>query len=127
MPNANIGLKRLESQIRLVISEAMQRKLADPRLDRLASITKVELTTDLSFADVCFSIMGTESQQRDYMQAINRAHRILQSMVAKILRTRTCPTLRFHLDQSIKKGFETMQLIDKSMAERAKREGEQQT
>ena len=121
---ATIGTKRLGSQIRLVVSMALQKKLSDPRLERLASITKVELATDLSFADVSFSIMGTESQQRAFMAGINRAHGVLQSMVARNLRTRTCPTLRFHLDQSIKKGFETLQLIEKSEAERAEREGE---
>jgi ribosome-binding factor A len=115
----------LESQIRLVISEAMQKKLNDPRLERMASIVRVELSRDLSFADVCISVMGTEAQQRAYMKGMDHAHGLLQKMVAKNLRTRTCPTLRFHLDQSIKKGFEVMSLIDKSEAERAQREGEQ--
>jgi len=124
---ANIGLKRLESQIRLVISEAMRKKLADPRLERMASITRVELTADMSFADVSVSVMGTESQQRAFMRAMGQAHGVLQSLVARNLRTRTCPTLRFHLDQSIKKGFETLQLIEKSEAERAEREGEKKT
>jgi ribosome-binding factor A len=106
-----------------VISSAIQKKLSDPRLERMASITRVEVTDDLSFADVSISVMGTESQQRAYMRAMNNAHGVLQRLVARNLRTRTCPTLRFHLDQSIKKGFETLQLIEKSQAERAEREG----
>ena len=122
---ANIGLKRLESQIRLVISEAMQKKLNDPRLERMASIVRVELSRDLSFADVSISVMGTEAQQRAYMKGLGHAHGLLQKLVAKNLRTRTCPTLRFHLDQSIKKGFEMLRLIDKTEAERVQREGEQ--
>jgi len=113
----------LESQIRLVISEAMRKKLSDPRLELMASITRVEITADLSYADVNFSIMGTDSQQRAFMRAMDRAHGILQGLVAKNLRTRTCPTLRFHLDQSLKRGFETMQVIEKSKAARAEREG----
>lgn len=121
---ANIGLRRLESQIRLVISEAIQKKLNDPRLERMASIVRVELSADLSFADVSISVMGTEAQQRAYMKGMEHAHGVLQKMVARNLRTRTCPTLRFHLDQSLKKGFETMQLIDKTEAERAQRESE---
>jgi ribosome-binding factor A len=120
---AKIGLQRLASQIRLVVSDAMQKKLSDPRLERMASITRVEITADLSFADVSISVMGTESQQRAYMRAMDTAHGVFQRLVAKNLRTRTCPTLRFHLDQSIKRGFETLELIEKSMAERAQREG----
>jgi ribosome-binding factor A len=91
----------------------------------MASIVRVELSRDLSFADVSISVMGTEAQQRAYMKGMERAHGLLQKMVARNLRTRTCPTLRFHLDQSIKKGFEVMSLIDKSEAERAEREREQ--
>jgi ribosome-binding factor A len=122
---AHIGLRRLESQIRLVISEAMQKKLNDPRLERMASITRVEITADLSFANVYISVMGTESQQRAYMKGLEHAHGVLQKMVAKNLRTRVCPTLRLHLDQSIKKGMEILRLLEKTEAERAEREAEQ--
>lgn len=112
-----IGLKRLESQIRLIISDGMQKKLSDPRLERMASITRVELTLDLSFANVYISVMGTEGQQKTFMHAMDSAHGMLQKMVAKKMRTRNCPTLRFHLDQSIKQGLRTVQMIDKSMEE----------
>jgi ribosome-binding factor A len=118
---AEIALKRLASQIRLVVSDALQNRLADPRLERIASITRVEVTADLSFADVCISVMGTEGQQRGFMSAMNSAHGKIQRLVAKNLRTRICPILRFHLDESLKRGFETIQLIDKAMAEDAQR------
>ncbi len=110
-----IGLKRLESQIRLIISSAMQNKLSDPRLERLASITQVKLTVDLSFANIYISVMGTDGQQNAFMHAMNGAHGVLQKMVARKMRTKNCPTLRFYLDQSIKQGLRTVQLIDKSM------------
>ncbi|NLX04070.1 MAG: 30S ribosome-binding factor RbfA [Phycisphaerae bacterium] len=123
---SSIGLKRLASQIRLVVSDALQNKLSDPRLERLASVTRVELSPDLSYADVYISVMGTEGQQKAYMKAVDRAHGHLQSLVARKLRTRTCPTARFHLDQSLKKGFETIQLIDKTMAELADRQEQEE-
>jgi ribosome-binding factor A len=66
--------------------------------------------------------MGNDSQQQLFMKAMNSAHGKLQSMVAKHLKTRTCPMLRFHLDQSIKKSMQTLQLIEKSMADIAERE-----
>ena len=121
---SGVGLKRLSSQIRLIISTTIQKKLSDPRLECLASVTVVSITADMSFADVSFSVMGTESRQEAFMRAVNHAHGVFQSVVAKNLRTRTCPTLRFHLDQSIKKSFKTLELIEKSQAERARREGE---
>ena len=121
----NIGLKRLESQIRFIISETLQKKLSDPRLDQVASITRVELTADMSFADVHFSVMGTGKEQKNFIHGMSHAHGLLQRRVAKKLRTRTCPVLRFHLDQSIKKGFETLRILDKTMEELSQRQKEE--
>ncbi len=121
MSTRSIG--RLESQIRLIISNALQTKLSDPRLDRIASITRVELSGDMSFADVYISVMGTDAQQRTFMRGLEHAHSVLQRLVAKNLRTRVCPILRFHLDNSIKQGFETLKLIEKSEKERQERLG----
>lgn len=123
---AAIGLKRLASQIRLVISDAMQNKLADPRLERIASVTRVQVTPDLSFADVYISVMGTDGQQAGYIKALGHAHGFLQSLLAKHLHTRTCPSIRFHLDQSLKKGAETLQMIDQAMADLAERRPDEQ-
>ena len=114
---ARVGLQRLASQVRLVISDAIQNKLSDPRLERIASVTRVELSPDLSFADIYISVMGTESQQKVYMKGLAHAHGVLQSLVARKLRTRTCPSVRLHLDQSLKKGFETIRMIDQAMEE----------
>ena len=44
--------------------------------------------------------------------------------MADALPTRQVPILRFRLDESIKKGFETIQLIEKSMEEIRQREAE---
>ena len=114
---AKIGLQRMASQIRLVVSDGLQNKLADPRLALIASITRVEVAANLAFADVYISVMGSENQQRTYIKAIGHAHGVLQSMVAKKIRIRTCPVLRFHLDNSIKVGLETSELIDRTIVE----------
>jgi len=113
---AGIGLKRLESQIRFLISDALQNRLSDPRLEQIASVMRVEVSPDLSFADIYISVMGSSGQQKAYLRALQGAHGKLQSLVAKPLRTRVCPTLRFFLDQSIKKSLETGQLIDRAVA-----------
>lgn len=111
----NIGTKRVESQIRFIITDALQRHLADPRLEKIASITQVKVSNDLAYADVYFSVMGSKEDEKEFITGIERAKGLLQKLVAKNLRTRTCPQLRFHLDESIKKGFETMQAIDRAM------------
>jgi len=119
---SDVGLRRLASQIRLIANDMIQNKLADPRLERMASITRVEVAPDLSYTDIHISVMGTEGQQRAYIKALQQAHGLVQRAIAKRIRTRTCPVPRFHLDLSLKRGAETMQAIDKAMAELAERE-----
>lgn len=113
----------LEAVVRLVVSNALQNKMSDPRLHVMSSVTRVELAQDMSSAQVYISVMGTEGQQRGFMRALKGAGGIIQSMVARKLTTRTCPTLKFHLDQSLKKGFETIQKIEQAMAELGQRTG----
>ena len=115
--------KHLEAVVRLVVSNALQNRMSDPRLNVMASVTRVELSRDMSFAQVYISVMGSEGQQRAFMQALQGAGGLIQSMVAHKLATRTCPTLKFYLDQSLKKGFETIQKIEAAMAQLAQRTG----
>ena len=42
---------------------------------------------------------------------------LVQRLVARELPIRQCPRLSFHLDECIKKGAETIQLIEETMAE----------
>ena len=96
--------------------------LSDPRVSPLTSITNVKVTGDLRHAELLISVMGTEGQQRATMAGLNSAHGYLQTLVAKNLSTRQCPTLRFTLDDSIKQGIATLRLIDEAMAELAETE-----
>jgi ribosome-binding factor A len=114
--------EKVASMIRRVIGEAIMHHLNDPRVSPLTSITTVKVTGDLKHADVLISVMGTEGQQRATMAGLNSAHGYLQTLVAKSLSTRQCPTLQFTLDDSIKQGIVTLRLIDEAMAELAQTE-----
>jgi ribosome-binding factor A len=108
--------KRVASVIRQVVSEALVTGLCDPRMAFL-TVTGVELSPDLRFADVRVSILGDEKAQRGCMRAIRHAHGRLQDLVAHALVTRVCPILRFHMDESIKRSVSLSALIAKARAE----------
>jgi ribosome-binding factor A len=107
-----------------VIGEAITRRLSDPRISRMTSVTRVEVSKDIQYADVYVSVMGSEAQARTTLRGLEAAYGKLQSLVADALPIRQVPILRLHLDESIKKGFETIQLIEKSMDEIRQREAE---
>ena len=56
---------RLDEQFREEIGKLLQKGLKDPRVSSLASITRVTITDDLSYAKVMVSVMGSDKEKRD--------------------------------------------------------------
>lgn len=109
--------ERVGNVIRTVVSDAITNRLNDPRIEPLSSVTRVEVTSDLEYAKVWVSVMGSESTQRRTIAGLRSAAGYMQKMVAGELSIRIVPRLSFHLDQSIKRGEETLRLIERVMAE----------
>lgn len=105
-------LEKLASEVRDVVGEAIVHRLADPRISPLTSVTRVIVSADLSYADVYISVLGEESDRRRTMSGLQHARGHVQSLVARHLCVRQCPHLRFHLDESIRRGNETIRLIE---------------
>ncbi len=103
--------------IRAVVSDAIANRLNDPRIEPLSSVTRVEVTADLEYAKVWVSVMGSEGAQRKTLAGLRSAAGYMQKLVAGELNIRTCPRLSFHLDESIKRGEQTLRLIEQVMAE----------
>ena len=115
--------ERVANVVRSVVSEAIARKLSDPRIEPLSSVTRVEITADLEYAKVWISVMGEEAVQRRTLEGLRSAAGLVQRMVAQELPLRHCPRLTFHLDTSIKRAAETIRLINEAMDELRTRPG----
>lgn len=109
--------ERVANVVRQVVSEAIAHRLSDPRIDPLASVTRVEVSGDLEYAKVYVSVLGEAVAGRRTMQGLKSATGHVQRLVAQELHIRQCPHLTFHLDESLKKAAQTMQLIRETMAE----------
>jgi ribosome-binding factor A len=100
------------AQIRRLVAQLLQRELADPRVDGLISVTRVEVTPDLGQAHVYVSIYGSTRPPATVLQGLKSATRRLQAQVAKQLPLRTAPHLHFELDESLKKQDQMLKLIE---------------
>jgi ribosome-binding factor A len=103
--------------IRDIAAEAMREKLSDPRIEPFTSITRVEISPDLSSAHIHVSVMADEAHRRLTLAALQHSAGRLRSIIAQRLTMRTVPWLTFHLDDSIRRSFETIQTIDRLMQE----------
>jgi ribosome-binding factor A len=84
-----------------LLSELVQKRLGDPRLD-LATISQVELSSDLRYGTVYLSILGDAETANAGLRAVRRASNLLRSEMARSLRLRHIPELRFELDERIR-------------------------
>ena len=104
---------RLGEQIKRAIGELILHGLKDSRIQRLTSITKLDLSNDHQHAKIFISVYGTEDEQQETLKGLQSATGFIKSEIAKRIRMKFTPNLYFILDDSIKKGMEVLDLLDK--------------
>jgi ribosome-binding factor A len=110
---------RVGDLVRAELSELLTREVSDPRA-RGAVVTSVDLSPDLKHSVVLVSVLGTDSEREEAVEALQGAAGFLRSRLAKKLRTRAVPELRFRLDrgaehsQRISDLLETLHVDDES-------------
>ena len=110
--------EKVARAVKEAVSDAIANHLGDPRIEGFVSVTRVNMAANLRSADVYLSIFGADdSTQTKTFVAIGHARSRIQSLLAGRLRSKFCPTLRFHRDQQFKKVLEIMRLIDQTAGE----------
>src|ERR1035437_4683940 len=107
--------ERLASMIQRELAMVILRELNDPRLVGLPSITRVEVSEDISSADVYVSVMGSEGKQTAALNALKHSAGLMRTRLTKVMEIRQVPFLKFHLDEGLKKEMailETLRLIE---------------
>jgi len=103
-------MRRVNESVRQVLAEAMP-ELKDPRIG-LVTVTGVDTAPDLRHAIVYVSVLGSAKKQRATLQALEAAHGVLQSRLARQLRMKRTPQLTFEYDPAVERGVRMSQLID---------------
>jgi ribosome-binding factor A len=109
----------LGSTIQRELAEIILRDLQDPRLTGLPSITRVQVSPDLSNADVFITVMGTPGQQTAALNALKHSAGLMRHKLTKALTLRQAPFIKFHIDENLKKEIELLTLLRKVSEEQA--------
>ncbi len=104
---------RIGEEIKKIISELLISGLKDPRLDRMMSVSAVEVTEDYSIATVYISALdASEEERREILAAFKSAGGFLRREIGRKMQLRIVPELRFKIDTSIEYGLYMDKLIE---------------
>jgi len=102
---------RLSQQLQREIATVIQRELKDPRLG-FVTITKVELSSDLTHAKVAFSCLGALEERARSQEALDHAAGFIRSLVKKRLRLKITPEIVFRYDETIAQAIDLSAKLD---------------
>jgi ribosome-binding factor A len=117
---------KIESAILREVSTYMH-FLDDPLLKSI-TITHVEVSDDLRYAKIFYTIIGHENEEEEIKDRLIKATRRIQRDVAQRLKNmKFVPLLNFHFDLSIQKGNKVLEILDeveKELKEKGEDSGE---
>ncbi|WP_016954105.1 30S ribosome-binding factor RbfA [Catenovulum agarivorans] len=106
---------RVAQQVQKETAQILQRELKDPRVG-MVTISEVEVSRDLAYAKIFISsLLQDEEKAKTSVKQLNELAPYIRSLLAKRLRMRHVPSIKFVLDTSLNEGIRMSELVDKAV------------
>jgi ribosome-binding factor A len=116
MPS-NRRSERLNQLLREELAALLQSEIKDPRL-RAVTVTAVDVTQDLAYADVYVRTLTGETPSEELIAGLESAERFVRRRLGRELRLRRIPEFRFHLDRSLEHVLRIESLLEEALGDR---------
>lgn len=107
----SVKIERLNDQFQKEISIILQTEIKDQDI-HFVTITGCEITNDLSFCKVYFTVLD-DSKKETTLSALKGAASFIRGELSKRVQVRHTPELRFFYDESIEYGNKIEKIIEK--------------
>ena len=116
-------MDRVGDQIQKDIANIIQREIKDPRVG-MVTINQVTVSKDLSYAELYYTCLSFGAQlegedeqtyRKECNKVLNNASSFLRTRMAKGLKLRVVPELRFHYDEVVERATHVTNLISKAV------------
>lgn len=105
-------INRISGEVKKVVSEIIDQDLKDPRIKDMTTVTKVEVTRDLSFAKIYISVLGDQKDKSETLEGLNSAKGYIRKEIGSKIDLRHAPQPVFYLDESIEQAINMSKLIE---------------
>jgi ribosome-binding factor A len=103
---------RIEEQLRIEISEIIEREIHDPRVG-LATVTGVRISSDLRHARIFITALGNDEEHKRTIQGLTSAAGYIRHALSKRLHhLKRIPELIFEYDESVEQSLRIAKLLD---------------
>lgn len=109
MPSFKMG--RIAADIQRELADLL-REVKDPRVSKLLSIVKLDVSGDLSYAKVYISAIEGPDATKESVKGLKSAAGFLRRELGRRLSLRKSPELRFVADDSIAQSAHISRIID---------------
>lgn len=108
---AGFKINRITSDVKIALSSIL-RDVKDPRVSKLLSIVKVDVSGDLSYATVYVSAIEGNEKTIESVKALKGAAGYIRRELGAKLKLRKVPELRFVADNSIEHSANISRIIE---------------
>ncbi|MGP7733199.1 30S ribosome-binding factor RbfA [Oceanimonas smirnovii] len=113
--------RRVGQELQKEIAVILQREIKDERLG-MVTVSGVEVSRDLNYAKVFVTFLDNDAERVEQgMEVLKEASGYIRSLVAKAMRLRVTPELRFSYDQSLVEGMRISTLVSSTVEEDKRR------
>ena len=107
---------QIAEAVQQYVSEMLQRELKDPRIG-FTTVTSVEMSSDLKYARIYISVMGTPEERKATMEALTSGRGFIRRELASRLDLRFAPEIQFKLDTTAEYSDNISRLLNELKAE----------
>ena len=115
MPREFSRNQRLGNQVLRTLNELLRFETKDPRLEGV-SITAVDLSRDLSVAQVYYGLLDPNGDAAPVQDGLEKAAGFLRGKLGQAIKVRHVPELRFEHDDSAAEGQRISDLIEDALS-----------
>ena len=115
---------RVAEQIRQDLAALLNGAVHDPGIG-FVTLTRVSVSPDLQMARVFYTTMGDDKSRKDTAKALERATPFLRREIARRIRLRRVPELRFEFDKNVENQDRIERILLELDQERKRREGDE--
>lgn len=108
--------QRVAEQIKKEVAQILRDELKDPRIG-FATITSVEISSDLRYVKIFVSVYGSEEEKKQTLEALNNASGFIRREIGQRIKLRYTPEIMFKFDESIEHGARIAEILNKIHAE----------